>query len=54
MEVNETQVSCFKSGAASKTKASLEIRPIIFGVFERGYNVPRKTYLEEIQLTIYS
>jgi hypothetical protein len=54
MELDETRVSCFRSGAESKSTFSLEIRPLYFGILERGYNVPPKTYLEEIQLTIYS
>jgi hypothetical protein len=54
MELDEIEVSCFRIGAESKQMFSLEIWRLILAVFEHGYNVPWNTYLEEIQITIYS
>ena len=54
MELDETQVSRFRSGATSKPKFSLEIRPLYCGRLRTPSATYDGTYLEEIQLTIYS
>jgi hypothetical protein len=52
MELDETRVSCLK--VAPRVSQSFPLKSdrfILEAIFERGYNVRRKTYLEKIQLT---